>query len=43
MERNAELVARMVSHEFSLEQAPDAIRFAMSNPTKVMKVVIRGE
>ncbi len=43
VERNAEIVARMVSHEFALEQAPEAIRFAMSNPTKVMKVVIRGE
>jgi L-gulonate 5-dehydrogenase len=41
--RGSEIVARMVSHEFALEQAPDAIRFAMSNPTKVMKVVIRGE
>jgi len=43
VERNGELMARMVSHEFRLEQAPEAIRFAMSNPTKVMKVVIRGE
>jgi threonine dehydrogenase-like Zn-dependent dehydrogenase len=42
VERHAETVARMVSHEFALEQAPDAIRFAMSNPTTVMKVVIRG-
>jgi L-gulonate 5-dehydrogenase len=43
VERNAETVARMISHEFALEQAPEAIRFAMSNPTKVMKVVIRDE
>jgi threonine dehydrogenase-like Zn-dependent dehydrogenase len=43
VERNASLVERMVSHEFPLEQAPEAMRFAMSNPTKVMKVVIRGE
>jgi threonine dehydrogenase-like Zn-dependent dehydrogenase len=43
VERNAETVARMVSHEFALEQAPEAIRFAMSNPAKVMKVVIRDE
>jgi threonine dehydrogenase-like Zn-dependent dehydrogenase len=40
--RNAGVVARMVSHEFALEEAPDAIRFAMSNPTDVMKVVIRN-
>jgi L-gulonate 5-dehydrogenase len=34
---------RMISHEFPLEQAPEALRFAMNNPTEVMKVVIRGE
>jgi L-gulonate 5-dehydrogenase len=43
VERNADALARLISHEFSLEQAPDAIRFAMSNPNQVMKVVIRGE
>jgi threonine dehydrogenase-like Zn-dependent dehydrogenase len=43
VERNAASMAQMVSHEFALEQAPEAIRFAMSNPTQVMKVVIRGE
>jgi threonine dehydrogenase-like Zn-dependent dehydrogenase len=43
VERNAETVARMVSHEFALDDAREAIRFAMSNPTQVMKVVIRGE
>ena len=43
VERNADALARLVSHEFALEQAPEAIRFAMSNPTEVMKVVIRGE
>jgi threonine dehydrogenase-like Zn-dependent dehydrogenase len=43
VERNAEALARLVSHEFTLEQAPEAIRFAMSNPTEVMKVVIRDE
>lgn len=43
VERNADALARLVSHEFALEQAPEALRFAMSNPTEVMKVVIRGE
>jgi threonine dehydrogenase-like Zn-dependent dehydrogenase len=43
VERNGELLAEMVTHEFPLEQAPQALRFAMSNPTEVMKVVIRGE
>lgn len=40
-ERNGELLARMISHEFPLDEAPEAIRFAMSNPAEVMKVVIR--
>jgi threonine dehydrogenase-like Zn-dependent dehydrogenase len=43
VERNADALARLVSHEFALDQAPEAIHFAMSNPTEVMKVVIRGE
>jgi threonine dehydrogenase-like Zn-dependent dehydrogenase len=43
VERNSEAVARLVSHEFTLDQAPEAMRFALSNPTEVMKVVIRGE
>jgi threonine dehydrogenase-like Zn-dependent dehydrogenase len=41
VERNGQLLARLISHEFPLEQAPAAIRFAMSNPAEVMKVVIR--
>jgi threonine dehydrogenase-like Zn-dependent dehydrogenase len=43
VERNAPILARMISHQFPLEQAPEALRFAMSNPSDVMKVVIRGE
>ena len=43
VERNAALLSGLISHEFSLGEAPDALRFAMSNPTEVMKVVIRGE
>jgi threonine dehydrogenase-like Zn-dependent dehydrogenase len=43
VERNADALARLVSHEFALSEAPEAIRFAMSNPTEVMKVVIRDE
>jgi L-gulonate 5-dehydrogenase len=41
VERHAVALARLVSHEFPLAQAPEALRFAMSNPTEVMKVVIR--
>jgi threonine dehydrogenase-like Zn-dependent dehydrogenase len=40
-ERNDALLGRLISHEFGLDQAPDAIRFAISNPAQVMKVVIR--
>jgi threonine dehydrogenase-like Zn-dependent dehydrogenase len=36
-------VARMISHEFPLERAPEAMDFAMSNPSEVMKVVIRDD
>ena len=40
-ERHDALLARLVSQEFSLAQAPDALRFAIGHPTEVMKVVIR--
>jgi L-gulonate 5-dehydrogenase len=43
VERNAGLLSGLISHEFPLGRAPDALRFAMNNPTEVMKVVIRGE
>ncbi len=43
VERNADRLGRLVSHEFSLEKAPEALHFAMENPTEVMKVVIRGD
>jgi L-gulonate 5-dehydrogenase len=43
VERNDRILARLISHEFTLEQAPEALRFAISNPTEVMKVVILGE
>jgi threonine dehydrogenase-like Zn-dependent dehydrogenase len=42
VERNADTVRKLISHEFELERAPEAIEFAMSNPSEVMKVVIRG-
>jgi threonine dehydrogenase-like Zn-dependent dehydrogenase len=40
VERNGEVIRRLVSHEYPLAEAPDALRFAMNNPTEVMKVVI---
>src|ERR1700730_11890759 len=42
VERNGDLLAGLISHEFSLDQAPEAILFAMGNPAEVMKVVIRS-
>ena len=42
VERNADVLERLISHRFALEQAPEALRFAMENPTEVMKVVIGG-
>ncbi len=41
VERNGAVLARLISHEFGLDDAPAAIRFAMASPTEVMKVVIR--
>jgi L-gulonate 5-dehydrogenase len=41
VERNAGTVARLISHEFPLERAPEAIEFAIEHPAEVMKVVIR--
>jgi threonine dehydrogenase-like Zn-dependent dehydrogenase len=43
VERHPAAVGRLISHEFGLARAPEALRFAMTNPTEVMKVVIRGE
>jgi threonine dehydrogenase-like Zn-dependent dehydrogenase len=42
VEREGEQLARLVSHEFALEDAPEALTYAMENPTEVMKVVVRG-
>ena len=41
-ERRPDALARLISHEFPLERAPEALRFAIDNPTEVMKVVIRA-
>jgi threonine dehydrogenase-like Zn-dependent dehydrogenase len=42
VERNGEMLARLISHEFALEDAPAAISFAIDNPASVMKVMIRA-
>jgi L-gulonate 5-dehydrogenase len=43
VERNRDTVASWISHEFPLDRAPEAMDFAMSNPSEVMKVVIRDD
>jgi threonine dehydrogenase-like Zn-dependent dehydrogenase len=42
-ERHAHRLAQLISHEFPLTEAPEAIHFAMEHPREVMKVVIRGD
>lgn len=42
VERNVDVLPRLISHRFALEKAPEALRFAMENPTEVMKVIIGG-
>jgi L-gulonate 5-dehydrogenase len=42
VERNVDTVKRLISHQYELDRAPEAMDFAMSNPSDVMKVVIRG-
>jgi threonine dehydrogenase-like Zn-dependent dehydrogenase len=42
VERNGDVLERLISHRFALEEAPEALRFAMENPTEVMKVIIGG-
>ena len=40
-ERHDAPLSRLISHEFGLGEAPQAISFAISHPAEVMKVVIR--
>jgi L-gulonate 5-dehydrogenase len=42
VERNSARLAPLVTHEFAFDRAPEALVYAMENPTEVMKVVIRG-
>jgi threonine dehydrogenase-like Zn-dependent dehydrogenase len=42
VERNGDRLAPLVTHEFDFDRAPEALTYAMDNPTEVMKVVIRG-
>ena len=39
--RRRDAAAGLVTHEFGLEQAPDAIAYAIAHPAEVMKAVVR--
>ncbi len=39
--RRRDAAAGLVTHEFALEQAPEAIAYAIEHPTEVMKAVVR--
>jgi L-gulonate 5-dehydrogenase len=39
--RRREAAAGLVTHEFALEQAPEAIAYAIEHPAEVMKAVVR--
>ena len=39
--RRREAAATLVTHEFALEQAPEAMAYAITNPAEVMKAVVR--
>jgi threonine dehydrogenase-like Zn-dependent dehydrogenase len=41
VEANSGDLARLVSHDFPLDRAPEALRFAMEHPAEVMKVVLK--
>ena len=43
VEEHSALVERMITHEFPLERAPEALEWAMEHPTEAMKVVIEQE
>jgi threonine dehydrogenase-like Zn-dependent dehydrogenase len=38
--RNADLVSKLISRTYPLEQAPEAIAWAMANPQEALKVVV---
>ena len=41
VDAHSEELGRLVSHEFPLDRAPEALQFAMEHPAEVMKVVIK--
>jgi L-gulonate 5-dehydrogenase len=43
VQRRRDAVAALVTHDFTLEQAPDAFVYAMEHPAEVMKAIVRIE
>jgi threonine dehydrogenase-like Zn-dependent dehydrogenase len=43
VEAHSAQVERLITHEFPLERAPEALEWAMEHPTEAMKVVIEQE
>ena len=39
--RRRDAAAGLVTHEFALEQAPEAVAYAIAHPAEVMKAVVR--
>jgi L-gulonate 5-dehydrogenase len=39
--RRRDAAAPLVTHQFPLEQAPEAMEYALHNPDEVMKAVVR--
>ena len=42
MGRNADVISRLISRRFPLDQAPEAIAWAMANPEEALKVVVEA-
>jgi threonine dehydrogenase-like Zn-dependent dehydrogenase len=42
VERHGPALQSLITHEFGLDEAPDAIAFAIANPAQVMKVMVRN-
>jgi L-gulonate 5-dehydrogenase len=42
VEKRGTVLEKLISHEFPLDRAPEALEYAIANPHDVMKVVIRG-
>jgi L-gulonate 5-dehydrogenase len=40
--RNAEVIGRLISRRYPLEEAPEAIAWAMANPAEALKVVVEA-